>query len=78
MWFQNHGFPLYNYCVEVFDTKRAAPVDFTGHPGYAHMQPFYIDDDDAGKGHEGEQMGQVDQQIVVYGFDFGESSSGLK
>lgn len=31
---------MYNECVEVFENKRAAPVDFTGHPGYAHMQPF--------------------------------------
>lgn len=34
---------MYEDCVEIFDNKRAAPVDFSGYPGYAHYQPLYID-----------------------------------
>lgn len=64
--FKNHGFPVYNYCAEVFDQKRAAPVDFSRHPGYAHMQPFYIHESDSRNGQSDEQMGGEDKQIVVW------------
>lgn len=42
-WFDNHGFPMYDDCREIFDNKRAAPVDFGCYPDYAHYQTFYVD-----------------------------------
>lgn len=51
---------MYNECVEVFENKWAAPVDFTGHPGYAHMQPFYIEDYEGGEEHEDDEGDEVD------------------
>lgn len=65
-----------NDFVEVFDNKRAAPVDFTGYPGYAHMQPFYIEDSEGEEDHQDDGVDVVEQQVVVYGHDFGGSSSG--
>lgn len=48
-WFRNHGFPMYFDCVEIFAKKKAAPVDFTGYPGYELSTPFYITDSEEEK-----------------------------
>lgn len=65
---------MYNQCEEVFENKQAAPVDFTGYPGYAHMQPFYIDDSGDGRGqHEEDEEGGVQQPNVLQ-LEYGGSS----
>lgn len=60
------NFPYIITVLRFFNTKRAALVDFTGHPSYAHMQPFYVEDSEEGEEHEDDQMSVGDQQMVGY------------
>lgn len=52
---------MYNEFMEVFVHKKVAPVDFTGFPGYAYMQPLYIEDSEGEGGKDVEEEEECKQ-----------------